>query len=124
MIEDQIQVFTRAKRLKETFTSSMYLRQKKRNNFVVSWKNGTNYGIIKYFFQINGVIYAAINELIKEPRLRTETPIHRQFKMYVFEIAVSIRKSYSLKFVNIEDLKKIFLINNYICILPNDYEPK
>ena len=123
IIENNFFVSVRARRFKEVFTSELYTRQKKRNNSVVTWNKGTKYGIIKYFIQKNDVIYCAVSVLIAE-RSRTEAPIHRQFKMYLSDIAVPVRKSYCLKFINIEEVQKTILIDNKICILPNDYEPK
>ena len=63
---DTVSVYARAKINQQVFTSEIYGKQKKRSNFIVSWNEYRNFGLIRFFIVTeNDTVYAFIQEYTK-----------------------------------------------------------
>ncbi|XP_051167210.1 uncharacterized protein LOC127285304 [Leptopilina boulardi] len=115
-------IYSRAKIGKNVFTSSLYQRQKKRNNANIYWNNQTSYGSIKFFIKINGEIFVMVQKSI---RADCNTIIHKETGIKFHKYIVPIRETYTLIVIPIKLIEgKFTKIQGYATIYPNTFEKK
>lgn len=117
------QTFLRADKNKVIYTSKLYGRECKRNNYTVKFKTATvsGYGQIKYFIVQGGKVCAVLDKF----RIRhTAMFTHNASGARVNHIVPIERVPSDFNIVvNIDDiLAKVIPVGNYVCYLPNKYE--
>ena len=118
--KNEVLVYKRAENNDEKFTSQKYLLQKKRCNYVVSWDNNFKFGKIKYFIEKENEIYAIINEYIKN--YLDNSIIVPAYNVDFSNILIPIRPTICIQAIPLTQIKKAFMVENYICIPPNSIE--
>lgn len=117
------QIFLRAVKNRVIYTSAMYGRECKRNNYTVKFNTPTvsGYGQIKYFFELDGNVHAVLDKF----RIRhTAMFTHNASGARVNHIVPIERDPSDFNIiVNMNEiLEKVIRVGDYICYLPNKYE--
>lgn len=110
----------------DIYTSELYNRQKKRANFYVEWKESDKilFGAIKYFFTIEGNLYALLRQLIISNDKSQEIK-NREIGFNFNQSLIHVRDSYCIHAVPVERIMaKRLRVQDYICIFPNNVEKK
>lgn len=116
-------VYARAKINNQVFTSEHYRKQKKRNNYTVSWNSSQNFGTIQFFITINGCIFVLLRELHRN--LMESQPVQPQIRMDLSEMLVPIRLTHCFSVICLNQIDvKVLLVKNHVCLRPNMYENK
>ncbi|KAJ8670501.1 hypothetical protein QAD02_001760 [Eretmocerus hayati] len=121
---DKIYVFYRCRVRNEIYTSQLYKRQVKRNNFYIFWNDGKKYGIVKYYTQLNGVLFAIVQELIRDINAN-RVILNYGFTLDLSMYIIPFKKTYIMHALNVSEIEgKMICVNNYLCMSPNFVEKK
>ncbi|KAK3920652.1 Ankyrin repeat domain-containing protein 17 [Frankliniella fusca] len=122
-VKTSVQLYFRALTKGQTFATSIYQRQKKRNNFTVCYVNSYDervFGEIKLFLESPGNVKMALIESFKVNHLRS---FHHTDSGMVIKHIIPIEKTDDIHLVEISKLLfKVIRINDFVCLRPNKYE--
>lgn len=121
-IKTSVQLYFRAKTRGQIFTTSIYTRQKKRNNYTVCYQLDEQkvYGEIKLFFESPGNVKMAMLESFKVNHLRG---FQQSDLGFVIKHIIPIEKTDVVHLIEISKiLFKVIRVDNFICLRPNKFE--
>lgn len=112
-----VKFYARAHIRGQNYTSSRYIKQRKRCNYNIYWQAAgedvIKFGIVKLFLQINGQIFVLARELVPCINLNAVSNAQIRFS----NIHTLIRESCCLHILSEKEIKgKIIRIRDYVCI--------
>lgn len=115
-------IYGRANIKNEIFTSEIYYRHNKTNNYTVQITSNSSdfamYGTIRFFVKANNVMYIIFR---RYKIIHTKIFYHHELRKQVKHILpVEISNQYAiLKLTNIKTINKVIKVGDYICNTPN-----
>lgn len=110
---------------KEVYTSCIYQRQKKRNNFTICYLNSNGqreFGEIKYFCECSEDPTLRMALVSKFSVDHVRSFVHEETRMIVKHI-IPIIMTGDICLVNLNQIiSKVIRVNSYLCLQPNKYE--
>ena len=120
---NDIAVYSKIKKGKETFTSDLYTQQKKRNNSYIYW-NGFLLGRILCFLFIKGSIFSLIRQFTAYFNAESNI-INRNCKVDLSKYKIPVRGTFCIYLIPAETIQgKMIRVKNYLCFPTNVYEKK
>lgn len=111
-------VYSRVRKGQNVFTSLIYTREKKRNNYTVKFKTGASlgYGQINLFFLHNMEIFAAVEKFqIDHTKIFIHDASEARVK-HIVPIAQCVRRN--MMVINVKDIvAKVIRVGNFLCNL-------